>query len=223
MLSATGTTLNIALSANESVTLRSTGSTYALTSNDTFFDGGVANPSEFSAFGTGSLTILATALARYDRLNITDAAANRITFEDSGANVYGDSIVVRFDNSVSTNVLFNGKTSLAAGRSMDVMTTGHTTVSAGATFSRLMEPYHCWQVVTWPVFGSGALNQRCGNLTERYRHIQRWWFLCLFRFVDREDLPESNHCRRRRTFWRIGGNQRRWQYGYRRSLSCEHW
>src|SRR5262245_17553417 len=95
-----GAALTLALNTNESLAIVASGSTYVFSTNQTFANGGVAAAaSDFSAFGGASLTLRAPGLNRYDLISIVDTGTNAsVTFNNSGANNYSDTLFVSLDN-----------------------------------------------------------------------------------------------------------------------------
>lgn len=140
-LTEVGSTLQITLdNTNESVGIVSAGGSYALTSTHAFLDGGItAGRVTFS--GT-SATVTADGLAAYDTVQIADRAGTqgtKVTFNDSGANVYSESFVVTLDQDTAVNageqsVVFNGASRFEA-FGVNVSTTRNIIVGSGARIS----------------------------------------------------------------------------------------
>jgi hypothetical protein len=65
VLSDSGTsTLSIALAASENLAIVSNGTSYTLSSNQNFTNGGVSNTGDFSGFGTTSFTLQSSGISR---------------------------------------------------------------------------------------------------------------------------------------------------------------
>lgn len=129
-----GLALNIALAANEALTIKSNDTAYVFTSNQSFSNASVAAPGDFSSFGASSLTLNSSGLARYISINISDAAAGaRVTFADSGQSQYYDSINVMLDSGSTAPLIWQGRTQLVAGQSLSVGTQGSLVLEAAAT------------------------------------------------------------------------------------------
>src|SRR5262245_5388529 len=69
-----GTELTIALGTNDDFAIVSSGTSYTFSSTQVMTNGGVADPSDFSAFGGTSVTLLSSGLARYSTISIVDAS-----------------------------------------------------------------------------------------------------------------------------------------------------
>jgi autotransporter-associated beta strand protein len=112
-------TLAIALGANENLSITANASTYTLTSNQNFTNGGVSNVVDFSDFGNTSLTLQASGIARYSTLiNVTDASganANAtVTFSDSGINNYTNNFTINLSNAAAGQITFNGNSNFGS-------------------------------------------------------------------------------------------------------------
>ncbi len=128
-----GATLTIALAANEALTVKSNETSYLFSSNQTFSNASVAAASDFSAFAQSTLTLNSSGLARYSNIKITDAAAGaRVTFADSGVSRYFDSINVTLDSGSTAPLVWEGRSSFAAGQGINVSTQGAIVVGAAA-------------------------------------------------------------------------------------------
>lgn len=106
-----GTTLQIQLDADEQVSVVSNGDHYTFQSDSQVFaDGGVFDASDFSGFGTDTLTL--DNFAGYFTVSITDTAAGAsVHFGDSGANLYQHDFHVTLDDgAASSSTVFNGAT-----------------------------------------------------------------------------------------------------------------
>jgi hypothetical protein len=132
------TTLTIALASNETFGIQSAGSSYDFTlgSTGTFSNGGVP-ASDFSGFGTSSLTMNSSGIAHYTTINITDAdvsvgaTATSVTLVNSGTNTYSTSIDVTVDqNPQPTDVTINSST-FTGSAGLDVTTTGSLDFNSG--------------------------------------------------------------------------------------------
>ncbi len=123
MVSDSGTTiLTLALDPGENLSIVSNGSTYTFSSNLNFnldsTRGGVANGSDFSAFGTTSLSLNASGISRYiAEISITDttstssSASDTVTFNDSNANSYANNFNINLSNAAAgPSIIFNGTT-----------------------------------------------------------------------------------------------------------------
>ncbi len=127
--------LAISLQQQESLAIVSNGTSYSLTSNQTFNAVNAANPANagasFSGLGSHALTMTGAGLARYSRIDITDAGANdSVTFSDSGTNAYVNSFNVHLSNAAAGPILFLGTTDFGAA-SLDATTTGFATIQTG--------------------------------------------------------------------------------------------
>jgi hypothetical protein len=131
-------TLSFALAPNESMAIVSNGSTYTFSSNQSFTNGGVTNTGDFSSFGSTSLTLLASGVARYTTaISITDtsgASANdTVTFNGSGANSYANNFNVALANPAAGPISFNGTSSFSGASTLTATTTDFIAVNSGAT------------------------------------------------------------------------------------------
>ena len=123
-LAEAASTLTITLDNNsETLGISSAGGSYAITSSSPFVNGGVT-AGRVSAFGGTSASITAAGLAAYNTIQIVDGLGiqgTRVTFNDSGANVYSDSFIVNLSQDTdvgageSRSVLFLGASSFGAG------------------------------------------------------------------------------------------------------------
>ena len=105
-----GTTLTISLGTGEDFAVVSNGTTYTFSVDTSFTNGGVASTSDFSSFGSTSLTLNASGLTRYSTINIIDSSATSgvtVTFNDSGANAYSDAFNVTLSKTLDT-ISFDG-------------------------------------------------------------------------------------------------------------------
>lgn len=96
-------TLTINLSAGETLTAVSNGTTYTFTlSAGTFTNGGVSDTAEFSAFGAISITLQASGLTRYSTIQFVDSGmGTAAAFGNSGANVFSDVFSITLDEANS--------------------------------------------------------------------------------------------------------------------------
>jgi len=130
------TTLDIALAANEDLAIVSNGGTYSFTSDTAFSDGGVASTSDFSSFGTTSLTMNSSGLTRYDTIRITDAGANTtVAFNDSGSNVYSDHFSVTLNDAAAGQITFNGASPFAGTSAITANTTKNIVLNSGSSLT----------------------------------------------------------------------------------------
>ena len=131
-----GSTLTLTLDANEAFGIVSSGLAYQFASNQTFTDSGVSVTSEFSAFGGGTLTLLASGLAHYATVEIVDGGVSTtVTFNDSGVNAYSDHVTVVLDDATGGTIAFNGSTSLTGANTLDVRTSRNIVVNSGASIA----------------------------------------------------------------------------------------
>src|SRR5262249_40101120 len=91
-------------------------STYTLTTNQSFTNGGLSNGADFSSFGNSTITLQASGIARYSTLiNITDSngasSSTTVTFNNSGANAYTNSFSVSLTNATPGLTSFSGSSS----------------------------------------------------------------------------------------------------------------
>ncbi len=111
--------LSIAIGANENLAIVSNGSSYTFTSNQAFTSTSAADPANqaaaFAGFGGQSLTLTSTGLAQYATgINIVDTGANAtVTFNDSGANGFGNNFNVSLSNAGAGTIGFHGKSSFS--------------------------------------------------------------------------------------------------------------
>ncbi len=125
------TTLNIDLSANESLSIVSSGLSYGFTSNQTFNNAGVAATGDFTGFSTAFLVLQSAGLTRYTTINITDSAAGaRLSFADSGNSVYFDNITVSLNSGTAASVQFIGSSIFAS--NLEISTDSSIVLNAGA-------------------------------------------------------------------------------------------
>lgn len=130
-------TLSIALAANESLQITSAAATYDLTTNLTFSDGGVAQPAEFSGFGGTSLQLLAAALSRYDKVQVTDSGAGTSVTIGSGSGFFLDDLQVTQDGGASSiavqlnNTTFSGSAGLTINSDQRVFIPGTVSTADG--------------------------------------------------------------------------------------------
>ena len=124
-LAESGTTLTVTLdNPNELFGISDAGSSYSLTSNCAFGDGGIAITAGRTTFSDKSATVTASGLAAYDTIRIVDGAeiqGTRVSFNDSGTNAYADNFDVSLaqDGEVSSgeqSVVFVGSSSFGAAR-----------------------------------------------------------------------------------------------------------
>ncbi|MCA9215355.1 MAG: cadherin repeat domain-containing protein [Planctomycetales bacterium] len=145
-----GTTLEIELAANESLTVVSNGTTYAFGSNQAMVNAGVADSGDFSGFGGTSLILESSGLARYDTISIVDApgaSLARVTFKDSGVNSYSDHVSVTLDEPFSPPnffhpLTFNGATSFSDTNSLFASSNMTMEVNAGASITTVDGDIH---------------------------------------------------------------------------------
>lgn len=117
-----GDTLNIDLQQDEFLSVSTDGSAYTFSSNLNAVDGGVADASIFSGFGTATFTL--DDLSAYTTVNITDIASEAaMRFQDSGGSTYQHDFNVEMlgDGTADSPVGFFGSSSFGD-HSLDVMT-----------------------------------------------------------------------------------------------------
>jgi autotransporter-associated beta strand protein len=137
-LSDNGAQLSIVISANENLAVVSSGTSYTFSSNQPMTNAGVGQPTDFSAFGGTSITLLSAGLARYSTISIVDAlsASNAtVTFNSSGANAYSDDFSIILDDPAAGAITFNGATTFGASNSLSASTARNIVVSSGASVS----------------------------------------------------------------------------------------
>lgn len=128
-----GSTLNVTLAANETLSVKSNGTSYEFVSNQAITNLGVTAASDFSAFGANTLTLMSAGLSRYSTINITDAATGaRVVFVDSAQNQYSDNIRVTLDSGSTLPVDFEGQSRFVTGQTLTVDTQGGINVGAAA-------------------------------------------------------------------------------------------
>lgn len=129
-----GTTLTIDLAASESLQVVSNGTSYTFTSNQNFTDTGVAEPGDFAGFGATTLTL--NDLAQYDTINVIDSGAGAtVTFNDSGANSYTETINVTLDDAAAGTITFNGASPFSGSAALDASTTRNIVLNSGSSLT----------------------------------------------------------------------------------------
>jgi hypothetical protein len=109
-------TLTVVLGNNENLAIVSNGSTYTFSSDQKLTNGGVASNGDFSGFDSRSLTLKASAIARYTTaISIMDSGAgDTVTFNDSGdTHSYANNFTVTL-NSGSNGITFDGQSHFGA-------------------------------------------------------------------------------------------------------------
>lgn len=104
-----GTTLQIQLEQNERVEVVSNGANYELTSTtSTFTNAGVTDAADFSAFGSGNLTL--NDLTQYTDVQIVDVATNSsVRFPDRGTGVFSHNFDITLDDGATPpSIVING-------------------------------------------------------------------------------------------------------------------
>ncbi len=128
-------TLSIVLGTNESLAIMSNGSTYTFTSNQSITNGGVANPSDFSGFGSPSLMLLASGIARYTTaISITDSGpGDTVTFDDSGTNTYANNFTVALGDPAAGQITFNGSSTFSGSNALSASTTADVVINGSVS------------------------------------------------------------------------------------------
>ncbi|MDA1016747.1 MAG: hypothetical protein O3A00_20105, partial [Planctomycetota bacterium] len=120
--SASGATLDINLTAGESLQIVSAGTSYTLTSSGTWSG---TTSSSVSTSGS-TLTVTSAGLTAFSTINVTDSGSGAaVTFNNSGANAYGDSFNVTLDNATPGAVTFNGTSQFTGSAGLSVVTAGN--------------------------------------------------------------------------------------------------
>ena len=133
-----GDALFLDLAANESLTIVSHSDSYALTTNQTFADGGVTDANDFSPFGSNTLTIQTSGLDRYSNINLTDSGPGAsFNVGNSGLAVYRDSFRIHFDDGSSTTNI-NSSFSILGG---DLNITSESIIVKANTFTHFSQSY----------------------------------------------------------------------------------
>lgn len=130
-----GTTLNVDVSSNETVTVVSTGATYSFTSSGTWSGTDSAN---VTGSGTSTLTVTAAGLSAFDAINFDDAGDNAaLDFGNSGSNSYSDDIVVNFDSASPNRIQFSSSaaTKFSGGSSLSITTNKNIEFASGSSLA----------------------------------------------------------------------------------------
>ncbi len=130
-------TLSIALSSSENLSVVANATTYTFSSNQNFTNGGVTNASDFSAFGTTTLTLQASGIARYSTLiQITDSSGassnTAVTFNTSINNTYSNNITIALTNAGAGAITFSGATNFTGSNALNASTTKNIACNACA-------------------------------------------------------------------------------------------
>ena len=140
-LTESGTILTVTLNnTNEFLGITSAGTSYTLSSTNPIVDGGIT--AGRATFGGTNGTVTADGLAAYDTIRIVDGAGvqgTRVTFNDSGANAYGDHIVVELNQDTAAldgeqSIVVNGASKFGA-FNLNVSTTRNIAVNGNIATS----------------------------------------------------------------------------------------
>ena len=129
-----GAQLNLDLNtANEAVAIVANATTYTLTLTGGTWSG--TNSANVTGNGAASMTVTAAGLIAFNTLRLTDSATGTAaTFNNSGANTYGDTFDITLDNAAGT-ITFNGASSFAGAASIAARTSRNISFAGGATLT----------------------------------------------------------------------------------------
>jgi hypothetical protein len=128
-----GATLEIDVQASETLQIVSNGATYTLTSSGTWSGTDSGN---VTGNGTNLLTVTALGLAAFDTIAVTDSgSASAVTFNDSGASAYTDTITVTLDDAASGAITFNGASPFTGSAALSASTTRNISMTSGSSIT----------------------------------------------------------------------------------------
>ncbi len=125
--------LNLNLNtASEAVAIVSNGTSYTLTLTVGTWSG--TDSVNVTGNGTVTLTVTAAGLGVFDTINLTDSATgSTATFNDSGANTYGDTFNVTLDEASAGTITFNGASSFTGSAGIAARASRNITVAFDST------------------------------------------------------------------------------------------